>query len=144
MFPNLPPLDVDENVLHALGRTGGPCDLGIEPEASTDSRVAAVWPFFGQFIAHDITADRSPLVDRAVPSRLRNAHAPRANLESLYGAGPTAMPYLYSADDPGKLLLSPGTSDVPRNHQGIALIADPDHFIAHERHRDDTNAPIWN
>ena len=90
-----------------------------------DSHVAAVWPFFGQFVAHDITADRSPLVHRAAPSQLRNARAPKANLEGLYGAGPVGMPYLYRKDDPAKLLVSPGESDVPRNPEGIALIGDP-------------------
>jgi hypothetical protein len=83
-----------------------------------------VWPFFGQFIAHDITADRSPLADRAARDRLRNARAPRANLECLYGAGPVGMPDLYS-DDPAKLLLSSGGSDVPRKPDGIALVGDP-------------------
>jgi hypothetical protein len=35
------------------------------------------------------------------------------------------MPFLYSADDPAKLLLAPSGLDVPRNHEGIALIGDP-------------------
>ena len=84
-----------------------------------------MWPFFGQFLAHDITADRSPLVDRADPARIRNFRAPRANLEGLYGNGPVGAPYLYAADDPAKLLLAPSGIDVPRNHEGIALIGDP-------------------
>ncbi|MGZ4251125.1 MAG: peroxidase family protein [Solirubrobacteraceae bacterium] len=125
LFADLPPLRVDEDVLHTLGRPGGPCDLDAETAGDTDSRVAAVWPFFGQFIAHDITADRSPLAHRAVPARLRNARAPRANLEALYGTGPLGMPYLYATDDPAKLLLSPSRSDLARNHEGTALIGDP-------------------
>jgi hypothetical protein len=125
LFEDLPPLSVDEKALHELGRPGGPCDLAVDVTGRADSRVAAVWPFFGQFIAHDITADRSPLVHRAERAKLRNARAPRANLEGLYGAGPVGMPYLYRKDDPAKLLLSPGGSDVPRNQEGIALIGDP-------------------
>jgi hypothetical protein len=125
LFDDLPPLAVDERALHELGRPGGPCDLGVDGTDRADSDVAAVWPFFGQFIAHDITADRSPLVHRAVRAELRNARAPRANLEGLYGAGPVGAPYLYRRDDPAKLLLPPGGSDVPRNHEGIALIGDP-------------------
>ena len=120
LFEDLPPLSVDEKALHELGRPGGPCDLGVAVTGRVDSRVAAVWPFFGQFIAHDITADRSRLVGRAERSQLRNARAPRANLEGLYGAGPVGMPYLYRKDDPAKLLLSPGGSDVPRNPVAIA------------------------
>ncbi len=123
LFDDLPALDVDEAALHALGAPGGPCDLG--DELAEDSEVPAVWPFFGQFVTHDITADRSPLVHRASVSALRNARAPRANLEGLYGAGPVGMPYLYRKDDPAKLLLSARGSDVPRNHEGIALIGDP-------------------
>jgi hypothetical protein len=28
LFEDLPPVDVDEEALHELGRPGGPCDLG--------------------------------------------------------------------------------------------------------------------
>jgi hypothetical protein len=84
-----------------------------------------VWPFFGQFIAHDITADRSPLGHRANPEQIRNFRTPRANLEGVYGAGPVGSPYLYDSDDPAKLLLGQSGSDVPRNEQGIALVGDP-------------------
>jgi hypothetical protein len=51
LFPDLPALEADERALHALGAPGGPCDLGIDPHDDTDSRLAAVWPFFGQFAA---------------------------------------------------------------------------------------------
>jgi Animal haem peroxidase len=87
--------------------------------------VEAGWPFFGQFIAHDITADRSPLGHRADPDQIRNFRTPRANLEGVYGAGPIGSPYLYDSADPVKLLLGPGGHDVPRNQQGIALVGDP-------------------
>ena len=86
--------------------------------------MAAGWPFFGQFIAHDITADRSPLGHRADPEQIRNFRTPRANLEGVYGAGPTGSPYLFEKDDPAKLLLGEGGHDVPRNHEGIALVGD--------------------
>ena len=123
LFPDLPALEVDETALHALGRPGGVCDLGAVDDA--DGRVAAVWPFFGQFVAHDITADRSPVTHRGDAGRIRNFRAPKADLEGLYGAGPVGSPYLYAKDDPSKLLLSPRGDDVPRNHEGIALIGDP-------------------
>jgi Animal haem peroxidase len=124
LFSDLPPLRADEAALHALGRPGGPCDLGADADR-LDAQVAAVWPFFGQFLAHDITADRSPIADRADPGRLRNARAPRADLEGMYGVGPIGAPFLYDKDDPAKLLLSPGGRDLPRNHEGIALAGDP-------------------
>ena len=125
MFDDLPPLQANEEALHALGRAGGPCDVGVDFVDDTDSRTAAVWPFFGQFIAHDITADRSPLGHHADPKRIRNFRNPKANLESVYGGGPVGSPYLYCKDDPAKLLLSPSGIDVPRNQEGIALIGDP-------------------
>jgi hypothetical protein len=124
LFEDLPPLRVDEDALHELGRPGGPCDLAAD-DADADSHVSAAWPFFGQFIAHDITADRSPLGHRAEPAQIRNFRVPKANLEGVYGAGPVGSPYLYGKDDPAKLLLSPAGNDVPRNHEGIALIGDP-------------------
>ena len=125
LFEDLPALEVDEQALHALGGPGGLCDLGVDFGGDADSEMSAVWPFFGQFIAHDITADRSPLGHRADPAQVRNFRVPKANLEGVYGAGPVGSPYLYSKDDPAKLLLSPSGSDVPRNHEGIALIGDP-------------------
>jgi Animal haem peroxidase len=124
LFADLPPLVSDERALHELGRPGGPADLGVDGEAA-DASVAAGWPFFGQFIAHDITADRSPLGHRADPEQIRNFRTPRANLEGVYGAGPVGSPYLYDGDDPAKLLLAPSGLDVPRNQQGIALVGDP-------------------
>jgi hypothetical protein len=124
LFSDLPALRADEEALHALGRPGGPCDLGVDADR-VDSHVAAVWPFFGQFLAHDITADRSPITGHAAADRLRNARAPRADLEGMYGAGPIGAPFLYDKDDPAKLLLSPGGCDLPRNHEGIALAGDP-------------------
>ncbi|MGH2984294.1 MAG: peroxidase family protein [Solirubrobacterales bacterium] len=123
LFEGLRALEADDAALHALGRPGGPMDLGADE--SPDASVAAGWPFFGQFIAHDITADRSPLGHRAEPEQIRNLRTPRANLEGVYGAGPVGSPYLYDEEDPAKLLLGPGGHDVPRNQQGIALVGDP-------------------
>jgi hypothetical protein len=125
LFADLPALQVDEEALHRLGRPGGPCDLGVDFGADADARGSAVWPLFGQFLAHDITADRSPLVHRAVATQLRNVRAPQANLEGVYGAGPVGAPFLYRKDDPAKLLLAPGGDDLPRNQEGIALVGDP-------------------
>jgi hypothetical protein len=125
LFAELPPLDADDQALRALGRAGGPCDVQAASEPEADAAVAAVWPFFGQFVAHDITADRSPLGHRSDPAQVRNFRTPKANLEGVYGAGPVGSPYLYSKADPAKLLLAPGGHDVPRNHEGIALVGDP-------------------
>src|SRR6267143_61066 len=126
MFPDLPSFQADEQFLHALGRAGGVCDCGDvddSPEALGDT--AAGWPFFGQFVAHDITADRSVLRSHVDPAALRNARTPQLNLECLYGDGPIGHPFLFQRDDPAKLLLGRDGTDVPRNAEGIAVIGDP-------------------
>jgi hypothetical protein len=117
---DLPALEADETLLHRLGAAGGLCDGG---DREGDSQVEAGWPFFGQYVAHDLTADRSPLRAHADLDALRNMRVPRANLESLYGGGPGGSPYLYQRSDPPKLLEANG--DLPRNQEGIALIGDP-------------------
>jgi hypothetical protein len=90
MFPDLPSFAADEQFLHALGRAGGVCDCGdIDDEPESLGEAAAGWPIFGQFVAHDITADRSKLVSHANLTELHNARSPKLNLESLYGDGPT-------------------------------------------------------
>ena len=126
LFPELPPFQADEQFLHALGRAGGVCDCGDlddSPESLGD--VAAGWPIFGQFVAHDITADRSTLRSHANTAELRNARSPQLNLECLYGDGPTGHPFLYQRDDPAKFLLGLDGADVQRNAEGIAVIGDP-------------------
>ena len=126
MFPELPSLRADETLLHAIGRSGGVCDCGDELDTpSSLSNVAAGWPIFGQLVAHDITADRSALQSHADPDSLRNARAPRLDLECLYGDGPVGNPFLYQRGDPAKFLLGTGGMDVPRNSEGIAIIGDP-------------------
>jgi Animal haem peroxidase len=126
MLEELPSLRSDEALLHAIGSRGGPCDGGpLERDGGDDASVAAGWPFFGQFVAHDITADRSPIQHAVDPAQLRNFRSPRVNLESVYGGGPVGSPYLYDRDDPAKMLLGEGGHDVPRNRQDIALVGDP-------------------
>jgi hypothetical protein len=117
---DLPALECEEAVLLRMGAAGGFCDGG---DGDDESRVEAGWPFFGQYVAHDLTADRSPLRTHADLTVLRNMRSPRANLESLYAGGPAGSPYLYSREDPAKLLEDGG--DLPRNQEGIALIGDP-------------------
>ena len=127
LFGELPPLAGDNEALLALGAAGGICDGG--DACGYVEETAAGWPMFGQYVAHDITADRSPIAARADAGRIVNSRSPRANLESLYGAGQIGSPYLFRAEDPDLLLLGINDRgeprDVPRNSQGIALIGDP-------------------
>ncbi len=116
----LPALEADDELLHQIGGAGGFCDGA---DSDDESAVEAGWPFFGQYVAHDLTADRSPLRAHADLEALRNVRTPRANLEVLYGGGPVGSPYLFSQADTAKLLAPDG--DVPRNQEGVALIGDP-------------------
>src|SRR5262245_61161716 len=126
LFRDLPAFTADQEFLYALGRAGGLCDCGDaeDTEASLGSE-AAGWPFFGQFIAHDITADRSALQAHVDPARLRNARSPQLNLECLYGDGPIGHPFLFQRADPAKLLPGEGGRDLLRNAEGTAIIGDP-------------------
>jgi hypothetical protein len=128
MFPDLEPLDCDLGVLIGAGTRGGACDGSAKPDpgrSGDDAVEAAGWPFFGQLIAHDITADRSPIAAGAAPETLRNARSPKLDLEMLYADGPIGSPYLFDLDDPAKFLLGPDGADVPRNQQEVAIIGDP-------------------
>jgi hypothetical protein len=118
MLPDLPRLDCDAEELLALGLAAA-----VPDDELVDGAEAAGWPVLGQLVAHDITADRSPLTARADAARIANFRSPRANLECLYGDGPVGAPYLYSRDGPAKLLEA--GHDLPRNSEGIALLGDP-------------------
>src|SRR5438105_12250987 len=103
MFPDLPHLSIGPEVLHAMGRAGGACDSSHSARAEAIG-VAAGWPVFGQFIAHDITADRSPVTHHDDEALIRNVRSAQLNLECLYADGPVGNPFLFSRADPAKML----------------------------------------
>jgi hypothetical protein len=113
MFPALLPLGAEPSLLMRAGSNGGMCDAAavldrLSP-GGDDATVAAGWPFFGQLIAHDITADRSPIGLGGDPEALRNARAPKLNLEIVYSDGRIGSPYLFDRGDPASYLsLEPG------------------------------------
>src|SRR5262252_5439271 len=126
LFPALPQFSADDAFLYALGRPGGLCDCQSDVDDETSlGRDAAGWPFFGQFVAHDITADRSTIRHGVDSRELQNARSPRLNLECLYGDGPVGHPFLFQRADPAKLLLGDRGRDVLRNAEGTAIIGDP-------------------
>jgi hypothetical protein len=128
MFPHLRAPRAEEGLLLALGRSGAVMDDTSESEEGDNQCIPAGWTFFGQFIAHDITADRSALSHHASVGSITNFRAPRLDLEAIYSFGPTGSPYLYDLNDPDKLLLGRNDAgnpdDVPRNQQGRALVGD--------------------
>ena len=138
MFRELPSFEADEQFLHAMGRAGGLCDCGATDDSPASlGESAAGWPIFGQFVAHDTTADRSVLRSHTNTADLRNARSPQLNLECLYGDGPIGHPFLYQRNDPAKFLLGLDGADLQRNAEGIAVIADPrndSHMLVSQLH----------
>jgi hypothetical protein len=140
MFTGLPINDCAPDALLALGRSGALLDAQSDARDGAATQAiptAAGWPIFGQFIAHNITADRSLLQAHASLGELHNFRTPSLNLESLYGAGPSGNPYMYDRADADKLILgmteTGAPRDLPRNSQGTAIIGDP---------RNDVHLPI--
>ena len=128
LFPELPSMDVTGDALLKYGAADGPLESRSQKQLGQDNpRIPAGWPFFGQFIAHDITHDRSPLQETEDVKTLQNFRKPRLDLECVYGAGPVGQPYLYDVHDPDKFLIGRSRSpigDLPRNEQGLALVGD--------------------
>jgi len=137
VFPDLPPLSIGTAGVAELGRCAALWDGSALEGHEDESGVDAAWPIFGQFVAHDITADRSPLGAARRSAAITNFRAPRLDLECLYGPGPIGAPYLFDRHDPAKLLLSSSGVDVPRNREGIALIGDArndSHLLVSQMH----------
>lgn len=90
-------------------------------------RIPAGFTFFGQFVDHDITFDpTSHLEQQNDPQAIRNFRTPMLELDSVYGSGPGASPWLYDRKKSGHLLIdADAPHDVPRNSQQRALIGDP-------------------
>jgi hypothetical protein len=97
--------------------------------------------FLGQFLDHDITFDPTSSLERqADPEAIRNFRNPLFELDSMYGSGPGASPYLYDQSAGGEgikflVIEIPGAAehsaggftrfDLPRNSQKTALLGDP-------------------
>ena len=114
-FPDLPALESTRRRCSRSAPSGGLCD-GSDATGD-DGTAAAGWPFFGQFIAHDITADRSPIGPHADATTIANFRSPRANLECLYGAGPVGAPVPLRRATTRRSCCS-ADGDVPRNAAG--------------------------
>ncbi|HVK04493.1 MAG TPA: heme peroxidase family protein [Armatimonadaceae bacterium] len=141
LFGTLPPLQVAPETLLELGKPGGIMDAAdppppaVNPVNRDNKSIPAGFTFLGQFLDHDITFDPTSSLERQTdPEAIRNFRTPVLELDSVYGSGPAAMPYLYDADSPGraKLLVEQTPDpdgnprdDLPRNSQNIALIGDP-------------------
>ncbi len=123
----LPALDprqpTGEALCESMGGAGGPMDLGTATHDSTT--LAAGFTFLAQFLDHDLDFDPTSSLERqADPSAITNFRTPALDLDNVYGAGPSASPFLYDNTSGGEKLLVNGT-DLARSPQGTALIGDP-------------------
>lgn len=121
LFPSAPVFEVPHDELLALGaRMVGAGDADVPDGrigAGENPAVPAGYTYLGQFLDHDITVDPD---------------TPRLDLDSVYGRGPAAQPYLYDERDPAKLRLGLRVAaddpeagpDLPRIGD-TALIGDP-------------------
>lgn len=139
MFPELPPLSVSPDDLRSLAAT-----MLDDGQSGDNKNVPAGYTYLGQFIDHDITFDTSGLGEKVNdPTAVLNFRSPRLDLDSVYGRGPADQPFLYDRADGRRFALGacgPGQApnaagalrirsglpnDLPRSHQGLALIGDP-------------------
>jgi len=149
IFPNLPPLAVDDGPLRELA--AAMLDTSPGDRSKDNTKIPAGFTYLGQFIDHDITLDLTSFGEKeADPTAIRNFRTPALDLDSVYGLGPDGSRQLYArnaGDDNGK---TPGPkfligkninvtfggitgdhrNDLPRSPEGFALIGD---------HRNDEN-----
>lgn len=146
LFPDLPPfaenqVKVRHNLIK-LGELGGlmdphdppggkppaPGTPDTNPDNILNKEMPAGFTYWGQFLDHDLTFDlTSQLGKSANPAVTPNSRTPRFDLDSMYGQGPRVSSYLYDRNSGyTKFLIdSAAPRDLPRNSQGVALIADP-------------------
>lgn len=144
MFPHLPAYDPagntdDEKVQSLLDLANEFFDSGTNNPDNPS--IPAAYTYFGQFVDHDITFDTISRLDRVGdPRSVENFRTPSLELDSVYGGGPEAMPFLYN----GATLVVGNTGsatgnepDLQRNINGRALIVDPrndENFLVSQIH----------
>ncbi|HLL52052.1 MAG TPA: heme peroxidase family protein, partial [Myxococcaceae bacterium] len=141
LFQGLAPFAADlpqiREKLLELGARGGLMDANDPPPPTPNPRnldndtISAGFTFFGQFIDHDLTFDPTSSLERQNdPEAIENFRTPALELDNVYGGGPRISRHLYDLGDPAKFLIETldgpdSQSDLPRNSQRVALIADP-------------------
>jgi hypothetical protein len=132
MFKKLPAHSPADTLLTDLARrmNDGKAPLSDvkDSDVEFDCGIPAGFIYFGQFIDHDMTLDKTPLtLQQQDPQAMTNFDSPRFDLGSVYGGGPTASPELYDAARPGylKVNVHDGLTDLPRDEVGAAFLGDP-------------------
>jgi hypothetical protein len=126
MFKKLPAYAPPDELLRSLAaRMGEPSSTN--PFDLDNPRITAGYTFFGQFVDHDLTLDRTPLPEQQVdPYALTNYDTARLDLGSVYGRGPAEDPELYEPDGVHLRVVrnEHGVLDLPRREDGTALVGD--------------------
>ncbi len=149
MLPDLLPFRPSDRALIELGVAMEDADFGTDPEDpdGDNPNIPAGFTYFGQFVDHDITFDKTEgFPDEALdPEVIVQARTPSLDLDSLYGLGPELQPDLYEPGDPAdrarfRIGATSGESspdetgqplpvslphDLPRGADNRALIGDP-------------------
>ncbi|HEX2041792.1 MAG TPA: heme peroxidase family protein [Acidimicrobiales bacterium] len=126
MFKHLQPFSPPDELLRALAETmRQPPRDPANPAQFENPAIPAGYTFFGQFVDHDITADRLSQLDKQQdPDGLKNFRTPSYDLDSVYAGGPQQSPQCF--DGPKmRLDLHDGIEDLPRKADGTADIGDP-------------------
>ncbi|WP_375431253.1 heme peroxidase family protein [uncultured Friedmanniella sp.] len=132
MFKKLPAYSPSDALLRSLAvkMNDGKAPLNDvkDSDVAFDTSIPAGYIYFGQFVDHDVTLDKTPLTtQKSDPTALVNYDTPRFDLGSVYGSGPTLSPDLYDAAKPGYLKVNPHDDlvDLPRDAVGAAYLGDP-------------------
>jgi hypothetical protein len=74
--------------------------VGRDSRPADNPALPAGYTYLAQFVDHDITFDPTSRLDRVDDAEaVRNFRTPRFDLDSIYGGGPKASPYLYNKND---------------------------------------------
>ena len=136
MFRHLPPFNPRDTEVDNLNYFEAVADTMIDhpgiDQHGDNKAIPAGYTYFGQFVDHDITFDPTSALQRQNdPDSLNNFRTPCFDLDSLYGNGPNASPYLYEPN--GVYLITglaengevSGEADLQRNPFQTAIIGDP-------------------
>jgi hypothetical protein len=135
MFKELPAFAPTDGLLKWLAADMNDGKAPLSDVRDSDSAfdnpgIPAGYIYFGQFVDHDMTLDKTPLSHKLQdPMAMRNYDTPWFDLGSIYGKGIKGSPELYDQDPAryGYLKLNPHDDlvDLPRDEVGAAYLGDP-------------------
>jgi hypothetical protein len=135
MFKDLPAFAPTEGLLKtlAVSMNDGKAPLSDVKDSDVafdNAGMPAGYIYFGQFVDHDMTLDKTPLTNRLQdPLAMRNYDTPWFDLGSIYGKGIKGSPELYDQDPARygylKVWEHDDLVDVPRDDVGAAYLGDP-------------------